>query len=65
MSMSDDPHPRVEQKLEDHEEALDHHDRRISTNENYRLQVQGALKVLTGLASMGALGYALSVIGVL
>lgn len=63
--MSDDPHPRVERKLEDHEEALDHHDRRISKNENYRLQTQGALKVLTALASMGALGYVLSIIGLL
>lgn len=41
-------------RLDEHEEVHDHHDRRISKNENYRLQLQGALKFAS--VTLGALG---------
>lgn len=46
---------RAHRRIDDHEEALDHHDRRISKNENWRLQAQGALKVIIGVLGAGGL----------
>jgi hypothetical protein len=46
---------RAHSRIDDHEEALDHHDRRISKNENWRLQAQGALKVIIGVLGAGGL----------
>lgn len=34
----------VIEEVEEHADILEYHDRRISKNENYRLQLQGALK---------------------
>lgn len=48
---------RLERRVEEHEEALDHHDRRISKNENWRLQAQGALKILAITLGSGLLAY--------
>lgn len=56
---------KAHERLDEHEEVHDHHDRRISTNENWRLQAQGAFKVLAFLASIGALGYGLRAIGLI
>lgn len=42
-------------RLDDHEEVLDYHDRRITQNENWRLQAQGALKVITFILGLGGL----------
>lgn len=59
MSDSASTQYRVEdahQRLDEHAEALDHHDRRISTNENWRLQAQGALKIIAIILGAGGLG---------
>jgi hypothetical protein len=44
-------------RLDDHEQSLDNHDRRISRNENWRLQAQGALKIIAVMLGAGALAY--------
>lgn len=49
-------------RLEDHAEMLDHHDRRISVNENWRLQAQGAIKVLALILGGGVLAYGIDVL---
>lgn len=46
---------KAHNRLDDHEEALGQHDRRISRNENWRLQAQGALKVLAIILGAGGL----------
>lgn len=46
---------RVERRLDEHEETHKQFDRRISTNENYRLQAQGALKVIALIIGAGGL----------
>ena len=51
---------RVRRKVESHEEALDHHDRRISRNENWRLQAQGALKIIALVLGGGGLALLLN-----
>lgn len=48
---------RIERRLDEHEEVHSQFDRRISKNENYRLQAQGALKVLALILGAGALSY--------
>lgn len=56
---------RAHERLEEHEEVHDKFDRRISRNENWRLQAQGALKVLTLLLGTGLVGAVLDVVGLL
>jgi hypothetical protein len=51
---------RAHDRLDEHEEALDHHDRRISTNENWRIQAQGALKAILFILGSGGFAYAIS-----
>lgn len=46
---------QAHRRLDDHEEALGNHDRRISTNENWRLQAQGALKIIAIILGAGGL----------
>lgn len=46
---------RAHQRLDEHADALEHHDRRISINENWRLQAQGALKVIALMLGGGVL----------
>lgn len=53
---------QVHSRLDTHEDILDKHDRRISTNENYRLQAQGALKVLAIILGAGGLAYVIDFI---
>lgn len=48
---------RAHKRLDEHAESLEHHDRRISRNENWRLQAQGALKVLALILGGGALTF--------
>lgn len=53
-----EPERRVEdahERLDEHEEALGNHDRRISRNENWRLQAQGALKTIALILGAGGL----------
>lgn len=50
------------ERLDDHEQSLDNHDRRISMNENWRLQAQGALKILAIVVGSGVLAYAVDAI---
>lgn len=47
---------QAEQQLQTHGEILESHDRRISLNENYRLQLQGALKFAAFALGSGAIG---------
>lgn len=49
-------------RLDEHEEVHDHHDRRISTNENWRLQAQGALKFAAVALGAGGLGFLLDIL---
>lgn len=51
------------ERLDEHEDTHEQFDRRISRNENWRLQAQGALKVLALVAGGGAVGAILDVIG--
>lgn len=53
---------RARRRLEEHEDVLDHHDRRISRNENWRLQAQGALKMIAFILGGGGLAYAIQVL---
>lgn len=46
---------KAHDRLDNHEEALDHHDRRITQNENWRLQIQGALKIIAFILGAGGL----------
>lgn len=46
---------RAHERLDDHEEVHQQFDRRISRNENWRLQAQGALKVIIGILGAGGL----------
>lgn len=46
---------RVEERLEDHEEVHQEFDRRITRNENWRLQAQGALKTIALILGAGGL----------
>jgi hypothetical protein len=55
--------PIARQRLDEHEEVHEHHDRRISTNENWRLQAQGAVKVLALIVGAGGVGYLANVAG--
>lgn len=55
MSSSTSSVESAHNRLDDHEEALEHHDRRITTNENWRLQAQGALKVIAIMLGAGGL----------
>lgn len=48
---------RAHERLDDHAESLEHHDRRISRNENWRLQAQGALKIIAVILGTGVLTY--------
>jgi hypothetical protein len=43
------------ERLDEHEQVHDKFDRRISKNENYRLQAQGALKILALILGAGGL----------
>lgn len=51
------------ERLDDHAETHEQFDRRISRNENWRLQAQGALKVLALVAGSGVVGIGLDLIG--
>lgn len=58
MSHSDSNSPTVERtyrQVKTHEEILERHDRRISQNENHRLQIQGALKFAAFVLGSGVL----------
>lgn len=56
---------RLRHKLTEHEETHEHFDRRISRNEEWRLQMQGALKFAAfTLGSGGALTVLLVLLGV-
>jgi hypothetical protein len=46
---------RAHSRLDEHEDVHEQFDRRISTNENYRLQLQGALKAITFALGSGGL----------
>jgi hypothetical protein len=54
---------RAHKRLDDHEQTHQQFDRRISMNENYRLQVQGALKVITFILGTAILGYIVDFLG--
>jgi hypothetical protein len=56
---------RAHERLDDHAETHQQFDRRISTNENYRLQAMGALKILAILLGTGLVGYLLEIVGFL
>lgn len=58
--MSSQPAPRLKVRVDEHEEVLDKHHRRITRNENYRLQIQGALKFAAFI-----LGTSLTIVGLL
>lgn len=45
---------QAHQRLDEHEQIYEAHDRRISRNENWRLQLQGGLKVIIALLGTGA-----------
>lgn len=62
--MSAENPDRLRERLDKHEEIHDQFDRRISTNENWRLQAQGGLKVLAVVAGTGAIGVLLDLVGV-
>lgn len=47
------------ERLDEHEEVHDQFDRRISRNENWRLQAQGALKAILLILGSGGLAIAL------
>lgn len=53
---------QAHERLDGHEESLDSHDRRISTNENWRLQAQGALKFAAVALGAGGLGLLLDIL---
>jgi hypothetical protein len=44
-----EPHPRIARDVSEHEE-------RITRNERWRLQLQGALKVIIGILGTGIVG---------
>lgn len=46
---------RAHDRLDEHEEVHEQFDRRIGRNENWRLQAQGALKVIIGILGAGGL----------
>lgn len=46
---------RAHQRLDEYEEVHEQFDRRISRNENWRLQAQGALKILAVIVGAGGL----------
>jgi hypothetical protein len=54
----------VHERLDDHEEVHQRFDRRISRNENWRLQAQGALKVLALVAGSGIVGLLADMAGI-
>lgn len=51
-------------RLDDHEEQLQDHEQRITMNERWRLQAEGALKILAIALGTGVLGYLLTLAGV-
>lgn len=50
---------RAHERLDDHEDVHEKFDRRISRNENWRLQAQGALKSILLILGSGGLALAL------
>lgn len=46
---------QLHNRLDEHERVHESFDRRISTNENWRLQAQGALKTLAFILGAGGL----------
>jgi len=53
---------KAHERIDDHAEVLDHHDRRITRNENWRLQAQGALKIIAIIVGAGGLAVAVEAI---
>lgn len=56
---------RAHERLDEHEVVHEQFDRRISKNENWRLQAQGALKIIGVILGTGAIGVVLDLAGVL
>lgn len=56
---------RAHERLEEHEQTHEQFDRRISRNENWRLQAQGALKILAIVVGSGVIGIGLDVVGII
>lgn len=56
---------RAHERLNEHEQTHQQFDRRISRNENWRLQAQGALKILAIVVGSGIIGVALDIAGIL
>lgn len=52
------------ERLDEHEDIHEQFDRRISKNENWRLQAQGALKVIMAILGAGVVGVMLDIVGV-
>lgn len=50
---------RAHERLDDHEQVHENFDRRISQNENWRLQAQGALKAILLILGSGGIALAL------
>jgi hypothetical protein len=50
---------RAHERLDEHESVHDQFDRRISRNENWRLQAQGALKAILLILGSGGIALAL------
>lgn len=58
MSMVDEQRVRrAHERLNEHEDVHEAFDRRISKNENYRLQLQGALKAVAMILGSGVLAW--------
>lgn len=57
---------RIKEKVERHESEIHpQFDRRISRNENFRLQAQGALKVIAIMLGSGAVAWLLNAAGLI
>lgn len=50
---------RAHERLDEHEDVHEQFDRRISRNENWRLQAQGALKAILLILGSGGIALAL------
>lgn len=63
--MSVDKAEHAHERLDEHAEVHEKFDRRISKNENWRLQAQGALKFAAVALGAGGIGIILDLAGVL
>lgn len=53
---------QAHRRLDEHESVHDQFDRRITTNENWRLQAIGAIKVIALIIGAGGLAFILNLL---